>query len=184
AGAAPVQALDDPRRETARHRSRRPRDRHPHGRAGHAGGQAGHLELRHPCGAGRGVLRLEELPRQGPPDAQPAGNDREDPGAGADLLSVTWCGDGPVARDAAARDNDLVVVAFWSSPTSAAKTKPGSRHQAFAPGGWGGIAVRARPATTRAATCQSSPITKSYQNAPNALIRFMSRPPPTRVRKR
>jgi hypothetical protein len=35
------------------------------------------------------------------------------------------------------------------------------------------MAVTARPAVTSAATCQSSPMMKSYQNRPKPLIHFM-----------
>src|ERR1017187_6240552 len=61
---------------------------------------------------------------------------------------------------------------------SAPNTQTGSSHQALTPAACTSSAVSARAATTTAATRQSSPITKSYQNAPIALSRFMSWLPP------
>ena len=68
----------------------------------------------------------------------------------------------------------LFAVARWRDQARAVKAKTGSAHHAFACATWVRIAVRARPATTRTATCQSSPTMKSYQKAPNDLSRLMS----------
>jgi hypothetical protein len=63
-------------------------------------------------------------------------------------------------------------VARRSDQPSAAKTDSGSSHQAFTLAACSSRALAARATTTTAATRQSSPTTKSYQNAPIALSRF------------
>jgi hypothetical protein len=65
-------------------------------------------------------------------------------------------------------------VARRSDQPSAANTHTGSNHQALTPAAWTSSAVSARATTTATATRQSSPTTKSYQNAPIDLSRFMS----------
>jgi hypothetical protein len=73
------------------------------------------------------------------------------------------------------RDKDFeFLVALCRDHARAAKANRGSSHHALTRAACTRIAVSARPATIIAATCQSSPTTKSYQNAPNALILFMS----------
>ena len=61
----------------------------------------------------------------------------------------------------------LPAVARYSDQASAANAASGSSHQALTPATCTSSAVPANASTTSAATCQSSPITKSYQNAPN-----------------
>ena len=82
-------AVDDPRRAPTRHPVRRPGDPHPHGRAGDPGRQAADLGHDHPGRPAAGVLRVEEFLRQGPSDAEPAADDRQDPAAFHDLVPVT-----------------------------------------------------------------------------------------------
>src|ERR1700722_1616025 len=88
-------------------------------------------------------------------------------------------GHGAGSREARSRSEDdsylRVSVARCRDQARAAKATTGRSHHAFTFAAWARIAVAARPITTRAATCQSSPTMKSYQNAPNALSCFMSR---------
>ncbi len=65
-------------------------------------------------------------------------------------------------------------VARRRDQPSAAKTNSGSSHQALTPAAWTSTAVSASAATTTTATRQSSPTTKSYQNAPMDLSRLTS----------
>src|SRR5271166_4158415 len=58
------------------------------------------------------------------------------------------------------------AVARRRDQPSAANTQRGSSHHALTPAACTSSAVSARAATTTAATRQSSPMTKSYQNAP------------------
>ena len=106
---------------------RRPGHRRAHGRPGYPGREAGDLERDHRGRPARGVLRLEELLRQGSPDAEPAGHDDEGPGAGDDLLPV---GRGPGA------------------PGSAGQRPP---RRAEVPGPQPSATLRRQPITIRAA---------------------------------
>src|SRR5665811_417558 len=56
----------------------------------------------------------------------------------------------------------------------------GSSHQAFTPATWVSRAVRASPATTAAATIQSSPMMKSHQNSPKLFNQLITRTPQRR----
>src|SRR5215469_7676379 len=97
AGAASVPAIDDQRRTGPEYQARQPRDRHSHGRSGHARKQARNLESRHRYRATRRVLRLEELLHQGQAHAQPSADHGEQTAAGDDLVSVTCLNLAPAA---------------------------------------------------------------------------------------
>jgi DNA-binding NarL/FixJ family response regulator len=72
----------------------------------------------------------------------------------------------------------VAAVARCRDQPRAAKTQMGRSHQALTPATCTSSAVAARAVMTTAATRQSSPTTKSYQNAPIDLSRFISWSPP------
>jgi DNA-binding NarL/FixJ family response regulator len=66
------------------------------------------------------------------------------------------------------------AVARCTAQARAARAHSGRSHQAFTFATCASSAVTASPSTTITATCQSSPMMKSYQNIPNDLRRLMS----------